>query len=30
MSDNRRVHRTIRKAMKQLFPGEPRGNFARI
>ena len=29
MSDNRRVHRTIRKAMKQLFPGEPRGNFAR-
>jgi hypothetical protein len=29
MSDNRRVHRTIRKALKQLFPGEPRGNFAR-
>ncbi len=29
MSDNRRVHRTIRKAMKQLFPTEPQGNFAR-
>ena len=29
MSDNRRVHRTIRKAKKQLFPGEARGNFAR-
>ena len=29
MSDNRRVHRTIREAMKQLFPTEPQGNFAR-
>lgn len=29
MSDNRRVHRTIRIALKQLFPFEPKGNFAR-
>lgn len=29
MSDNRRVYRTIRKTMKQLFPFEPQGNFAR-
>lgn len=29
MSDNRRVYRTIRVAMKQLFPFEPQGNFAR-
>ena len=29
MSDNRRVYRTIRMAMKQLFPTEPKGNFAR-
>ncbi len=27
--DNRRVYRTIRMAMKQLFPSEPKGNFAR-
>jgi hypothetical protein len=27
--DNRRVYRTIRMAMKQLFPTEPKGNFAR-
>ena len=30
MSDNRRVYRTIRMAMKQLFPAEPKGNFARM
>jgi hypothetical protein len=29
MSDNRRVYRTIRIALKQLFPFEPQGNFAR-
>ena len=29
MSDNRRVYRTIRMALKQLFPTEPQGNFAR-
>ena len=29
MSDNRRVYRTIRMAIKQLFPFEPKGNFAR-
>jgi hypothetical protein len=28
--DNRRVYRTIRMAMKQLFPTEPKGNFARM
>ena len=28
--DNRRVYRTIRQAMKQLFPTEPKGNFARM
>jgi hypothetical protein len=28
--DNRRVYRTIRQAMKQLFPTEPKGNFARL
>jgi len=28
--DNRRVYRTIRMAMKQLFPSEPKGNFARM
>ena len=27
--DNRRVYRTIRMALKQLFPSEPKGNFAR-
>lgn len=27
--DNRRLYRTIRMAMKQLFPTEPKGNFAR-
>ncbi len=27
--DNRRVYRTIRMALKQLFPTEPKGNFAR-
>jgi hypothetical protein len=27
--DNRRIYRTIRMALKQLFPGEPKGNFAR-
>ena len=30
MSDNRRVYRTIRMAMKQMFPTEPKGNFARM
>lgn len=29
MSDNRRVYRTIRTALRQLFPFEPTGNFAR-
>lgn len=29
MSDNRRVYRTIRTSLKQLFPIEPQGNFAR-
>ena len=29
MSDNRRIYRTIRMAIKQLFPTEPKGNFAR-
>ena len=29
MSDNRRVYRTIRRALKGLFPTEPKGNFAR-
>jgi len=29
MSDNRRVYRTIRITLKQLFPIEPQGNFAR-
>ncbi len=29
MSANRRVNRTIRVALKQLFPFEPQGNFAR-
>jgi hypothetical protein len=27
--DNRRIYRTIRMAIKQLFPTEPKGNFAR-
>jgi len=30
MSDNRRVYRTINKAMKQLYPSEPKGNVARM
>ena len=30
MSDNRRVYRTIRIAMRQLFPTEPQGNQARM
>jgi hypothetical protein len=29
MSDNRRVYRTIRQAIGQLYPSEPKGNFAR-
>ena len=29
MSDNRRTYRTIRKAIVQLYPGEPKGNQAR-
>jgi hypothetical protein len=29
MSDNRRVYRTIRMAIRQLYPSEPKGNFAR-
>lgn len=28
--DNRRVYRTIRMAMKQLLPTEPKGNYARM
>lgn len=30
MSDNRRVYRTIRQAMLQLYPGEAKGNTARM
>src|SRR5512146_382496 len=30
MSDNRRVYRTIRDAIMQLYPGEPKGNTARM
>ncbi len=30
MSDNRRVYRTIREAIVQLYPGEPKGNTARM
>ena len=30
MSDNRRVYRTIRKTIMQLYPGEPKGNNARM
>lgn len=30
MSDNRRVYRTIRMAIRQLFPTEPKGNKARM
>jgi len=30
MSDNRRVYRTIRKAIRQLYPSEPKGNVARM
>ena len=29
MSDSRRQYRAIKRAMKQLYPGEPRGNLAR-
>ena len=29
MSDSRRVHRAIKKAVKQLYPEEPKGNLAR-
>ncbi len=29
MSDNRRRYRAILKAIKELYPGEPRGNLAR-
>lgn len=29
MSDSRRVHRAIKRAVKQLYPEEPRGNRAR-
>jgi hypothetical protein len=29
MSDNRRIYRTIRMAIGQLYPSEPKGNFAR-
>lgn len=28
--DNRRIYRTIRMAIKQLFPEEPKGQFARM
>jgi hypothetical protein len=28
--DNRRIYRTIRMAIKRLFPTEPKGNFARM
>jgi len=30
MSDNRRVYRTISKAILQLYPGQPKGNTARM
>ncbi len=30
MSDNRRVYRTIEQAIMQLYPGEPKGNTARM
>lgn len=30
MSDNRRIYRTIRMAIRQLFPTEPKGNKARM
>lgn len=30
MSDNRRVYRTIRMALKQLYPTEPKGNTGRM
>src|SRR5664279_4296915 len=30
MSDNRRVYITIKEAMKQLYPSEPKGNLARM
>ncbi len=30
MSDSRRVYRTIRQAIMQLYPGEPKGNTARM
>lgn len=30
MSDNRRVYRTIKQAILQLYPGEPKGNTARM
>jgi len=30
MSDNRRVYRTIRVALKQMYPTEPKGNVARM
>lgn len=30
MSDNRRVYRTIKQAIMQLYPGQPKGNTARM
>ncbi len=30
MSDNRRVYRTIRTALKQMYPTEPKGNTGRM
>ena len=30
MSDNRRVYRTIRMTLKQMYPTEPKGNVARM
>lgn len=30
MSDNRRVYRTIRQAIMQLYPGEPKSNTMRM
>ena len=30
MSDNRRVYRTIRQAIMQLYPGQPKGNTIRM
>jgi hypothetical protein len=30
MNDNHRVYRTIRQTILQLYPGQPKGNNARM